>query len=419
MYNNYSNKAYNVHIIHTDKFKTITIKINFKKLLTKEDVTYRNLLGKVLLNSTKLYPTKKDLDKQTEELYGIGLGYSNNLSGNYIISSFNCNFLNEKYTEENMNKKSLEFLLEIIFNPNIENDNFKYFDLAKRLVKDEIDSLKDNIKKYALQRLFEMLGCDNTLKYNSVGYLDDLEKITNNNLYDYYKKMLKSDLIDIFIIGDINDQEIIDMLNNKFNINTVKKPSKTHFLNQKITKKVKKQTETLPIEQTNLNIGFKLKDLTDFERQYVLYAYCFILGGSPNSKLFKTVREKHSLCYSINATFKAIYNILYITVGTNKSDVKKCISLIKKEFNKMAKGDFDNNELEAAKITYINSLKDIEDYQGSILKMYESNIYFNYDLIEDRCEKIKNVTKENIINLHKKIYMDSIFVLEGENNEKN
>ena len=105
MYSNYSTKAYNLHIINTDKFKTITIKINFKKLLAKEDVTYRNLLGKVLLSSTKEYPTKQELDKQTEELYGLGLGYSSSLSGNYIISSFNCNFLNEKYTEEDMIKK--------------------------------------------------------------------------------------------------------------------------------------------------------------------------------------------------------------------------------------------------------------------------------------------------------------------------
>ena len=420
MYSNCSNKAYNLHIIRTDKFKTVSVRINFKKLLEKKDITYRNLLGKILLNSNNTYKTKRDLDIETENLYGIGIGCSNSLMGNYIVTSFNSNFLNEKYTEENMNKTSIEFLLSLIFDPNIEDNKFKDFDLAKRLVTDEIDSLKDNTKRYSLQRLFETLGKNTTLEYNSVGYKEDLEKITNEDLYDYYRKMLKSNLIDIFIIGNVNDQEIVEIFNNKFNINTVKKPGIAHFLeHSKINKKVKKVIEVMPIEQTNLNIGFKLKDLTDFERQYVLYAYCFILGGGPNSKLFRTVREKNSLCYTISATHKAIYNILYISVGTNKSDVKKCISLIKKEVNKMSKGDFDDNDLEAAKITYINSLKDIEDYQGSILRMYESNIYFNYDLIEDRCEKIKNVTKDDIINLSKKIFMDSIFILEGESNEEN
>ena len=335
--------------------------------------------------------------------------------GNYIVTSFNCNFLNEKYTEENMNKTSIEFLLSLIFDPNVEDNKFKDFDLAKRLVTDEIDSLKDNTKRYSLQRMFEILGKDTPLEYNSVGYKEDLDP---DNLYEYYKKMLKSDLIDIFVIGDVNEEEIVEIFNKNFNVNTIKRPGISHFVTQNITK-LSKVKETLPIEQTNLNIGFKIKNLTDFEKQYVLYIYSFILGGSPNSKLFRTVREKNSLCYSINATFKAIYNILYITVGTNKDDVKKCLSLIKKEFNKMGKGNFTDNDIESAKITYINSLKDIEDYQASILRMYESHIYFNYDLLDERIKNISKVTKEDIINLHKKINMDTIFVLEGENNEEN
>ena len=415
MYYNCSNKAYNLHIINTNKFKTISIKINFKKLLEKRDITYRNLLGKILLNSNNTYKTKRDLDIETENLYGIGIGFSNSLMGNYIVTSFNSNFLNEKYTEKNMNKKSIEFLLSLIFNPNINNNQFKDFELAKRLVTDEIDSLKDNTKRYSLQRMFEILGKNTPLEYNSIGYKEDLDP---NNLYEYYKKMLKSDLIDIFVIGDVNEEEIVEIFNKNFAINTIKKPGISHFVTQNITK-LKKEKETLPIEQTNLNIGFKIKDLTEFEKQYVLYIYSFILGGSPNSKLFKTVREKNSLCYSITTTFKAIYNILYITVGTNKDDTKKCLSLIKKEFNKMGKGNFTDNDIESAKITYINSLKDIEDYQASILRMYESNIYFNYDLLDERIENVKKVTKEDIINLHKKINMDTIFVLEGENNEEN
>ena len=420
MYNNYINKAYNLHIINTDKFKTITIKINFKKYLDKKDITYRNLLGKVLLSSTKQYKTRKDMEIETENLYGTSVNYTSSLMGNYIVSSFNSSFLNEKYTEEGMNEKTINFLLETIFHPNIENGKFKYFNLGKRLVLDEIDSLKDNVKKYSLQRLFEILGKGTPLQYNSVGYKDDLDKITNELLVTYYQKMLKSDIVDIFIIGDFENNKIVKIFNDNFNINTVKKNNGSHFIEyNKIKKTVKKEKETMAVEQTNLNIGFKLKDLTDFERQYVLYVYCFILGGGPNSKLFKTVREENSLCYGINATHKAIYNIIYITVGTNKNDVKKCLSLIKKELNKMGKGDFNDTDIEAAKTTYINSLRDIEDYQSGILKMYESHEYFKYDNLDDRCKKIQEVTKKDIVDLNKKIYMDSIFVLEGDLNEEN
>ena len=34
------------------------------------------------------------------------------------------------------------------------------------------------------------------------GYLEDLETITEENLYRYYQKMIDNDLVDIFIVGD-------------------------------------------------------------------------------------------------------------------------------------------------------------------------------------------------------------------------
>ena len=157
-YKKYTNNAYNLHIITTDKFKTVMIKINFKRKIAKEDITYRNILTKVLLQSSKDYPTRRDLEIATEELYNLSMNASNAISGNYLITSFDAFFLNEKYTEENMNEQSFQFVFNILFHPNIKNKQFEYFDLAKRLVEDEIHSLKDNPKKYSHLRLLEEMG---------------------------------------------------------------------------------------------------------------------------------------------------------------------------------------------------------------------------------------------------------------------
>ena len=50
--------------------------------------------------------------------------------------------------------------------------------------------------------------------------------------------------------------------------------------------------------------------------------YCYILGGGPDSKLFKNVREKHSLCYNISCFHRPVTNTMIITAGVNKEDVK-------------------------------------------------------------------------------------------------
>lgn len=418
-YKKYTNNAFNLHIITTPNFKTNMIKINFKKRMDKIDITYRNLLTKVLMQSNAKHKTIKEIEIATEDLYNLSLNASNLLSGNYIITSFNSVFLNEKYTEEGMFEKSLEFILSTIFNPNVENGEFKYFDLAKRLVKDEIDTLKDDSKRYSQLRLLEEMD-KGVLSYNPIGYMEDLEKITNKDLYLYYEELLKNSLIDIFIIGNIDSEKTKDYIYKNFKVNTLKKPGNGHYIiHEKINKRAKTVKEQMPLEQTKLCLGFKLDDLTDFEKKYVLNVYCFILGGGPDSKLFKNVREKNSLCYTIGCSYKPVSNIMVINAGINKDDSKKCINLIKKELIKMSKGDFSNTDIEAAIITYINSLKDIEDNLPSILKIFESHEYLNFDLIDERCLNIKNVTKEDIINLTKKIHLTTIYLLEGETNEEN
>ena len=47
-YRKTSTFSYNLHTIKTNKFKTITVKINFKRKLIKEEITARNIKIKIL-----------------------------------------------------------------------------------------------------------------------------------------------------------------------------------------------------------------------------------------------------------------------------------------------------------------------------------------------------------------------------------
>ena len=68
--------------------------------------------------------------------------------------TFKTRFLNEKYTEEGMNEESIRFLLDIIFNPRLDNDVIK----CKKKIEKSILQLKDNKIKYSLFKLLEDTG---------------------------------------------------------------------------------------------------------------------------------------------------------------------------------------------------------------------------------------------------------------------
>ena len=250
--------------------------------------------------------------------------------------------------------------------------------------------------------------------------MEDLEKIDIKKLYKYYESILNSDIIDIFVIGNVNERHIKKVIENNFsNIKTFKKPSESHFVNPKkarfIPKIVKEQQK---INQSKLMLGYKIDKMTNFELRYVLNVYSYILGGGPDSKLFKTVREKNSLCYYISSTGQPLNSVMTIKAGINKKDFKKAISLIKRETYNMKKGKFSDDDIIKAKITYINSLKELEDSQDSLISLYAGIEYLNSDTLEDRFKRINKVTKADVVKLASKIHLDTIYLLEGEDNEE-
>ena len=410
---------YNLHIINTDKFKTINVRINFKRKINKEEITIRNLLNDLLINTSKKYPTSRDIEIETEDLYNVGVGSTPYKSGNYHIMSFKETFLDEKYTEKGMNEKSIEFLLELIFNPNVKDKKFdkEYFNLIKKTVEDDILSIKDNPGKYSLIKLYESMD-DGPLSYRSSGYLNDLKKINEENIYEYYKSVLKNDIIDIFIIGNINENKL-DIFDKYIKNNNCIKDNTPHYIKLHSTSDELELKESITNNQSKLAIGFTTDNLSDYELKYVLVIYSLILGGSPNSKLFQNVREKNSLCYYINTSVAIISKIVTLTAGINAKDYKKTLELINIELEKMKKGEFTTKDIEDARKIYINGCNEVYDSPMAIINNYLSYEYGGLDLVEKRLKEIKKVTKKDIVDVANKVNINKIFLLEGtSNNEK-
>ena len=413
-------QAYKIHFIKTDKFKKVKIRINFKEKTTKEKVVYRNMLSLVLLEATKKFNTRRLLDIECENLYNIGVGAGTSNSGNYHLLRFNTTFLNEKYTEKGMMEESFKFFLEFIFNPNVIDGKFESqtFNNAKNILKEDIESYADNPGRFAFSRIYEIMCPNSVIKYRSTGYIEDLEKVTEENLYEYYKELLTNNEIDIFIIGNIDVKQMEKIIADNFNIDSIKHEQLAHIVKQDdFRKEPRIIKENKNINQSILILGSKLKDITEFERKYVLVLYNYILGGSADSKLFKEVREKNSLCYSISSTHSGIANLEFISAGIDKENYDKAVELIKAEIKNMEDGNFTEEDINQAKITFLASLKEIEDTANGIINIYEAHEYLDYDLLEERAKEIEKVTKEDIINVSKKMYLDTIYLLEGDKND--
>lgn len=419
-YIKYELGAYNLNVIKTNNFKTVRVEVKFRNVVKKEEITLRNLLKMVLIESTKKFDTERKFVIESEELYDLKLSSTTSRVGNFTTLSFNLTFLNEEYTEKGLHNKSLDFLMEVLFNPNVSNNKFDSlsFNNCVNKLEKSIMGRKDNKTKYSIFALLQHMG-DYAYSYDQYGYLSDLKNIDEAKLYEYYKKVLMNDLVDVYVIGNVDSNEIKEYFINNFKINSFKKEKMNVLIDEVLPRKrVKVFKEEDAVNQTKIAIGLRFNDVSEYERKYVLYVYNEILGGSGNSLLFDTVREKNSLAYYINSIAQGYDNLLIIYTGIDKDRVDLGLKLIKKTIKDIEKGKFTSDMFNNAINMITSSLKLSLETQPSVINNYYAMNILNSDDINTRISKFEKVTKEDVINFSKKIKMDTIFLLEGDHNEE-
>lgn len=410
-------ESYNLHFITLDKFKTTTVSVNFREKIKKEDITIRKFLFQMLCSNSLKYNTNRLFEIKLEDLYGISLGHSNVAFGNMINSYIDIKFLNEEYSDENLLIDSLDLLFELIFNPNVKNNKFdeKSFNIIKDKMDLILSSEKENIQKYALNRSLELMDSTDPVSFNLWGYKDDLDKITESSLYEYYKKVLKTNVVDIFIVGNVDKDKIVKIFKEKFKINTIKNQEIESFITYDKCKKTIVNEESVNLKQSKISVILKVLNLTMFERRYVLPLYTSILGSGGNSRLFQNIREAHSLAYTITAVSKTPNSLIMIYGGIDKDNYDKVVKMIKKEIKLK---NVTSSELENAKKEYISSINILFDSPASIINYYFGLEVFNSDEIDEKIANFNKVTIKDIEALSNKLKIVSIYLLKGTYDEE-
>ncbi len=409
--------SYNLHMIKTKRFKTTSIEILFSRDIKKEEITITNFLSSIMNYSNKKYNQTWRLAQKAEELYAAKIFFNNYRLGNQYITDFTMKILNDRYGEEGLFSDCIDLLKDILFFPNVDNGLFdkKSFDVVMNDEKSQIERLKEDNRKQSMIRLLELTDDKAEFSFNAKGYLEDLNKINRDNLYKYYKDFIKCNKIDIFVLGDIDFDYVERIITEKLVFNE-KRIEDTSFLTKRnnLRKKVQEVIEPDNTNQAKLSISYRLKDITEFERNYVLSLYNIILGGSADSKFFKNIREKFSLCYYISSTTFRLDNLLTVSSGITKDNYSKIKTLIDKEMDDMKKGNITEEELSKAKEYYLSTIDEMLDNPSQIIGIYFSMDKIGLDDIEKRKEIIKNIKIEDIVKLSNKIFIDTIYLLGGD-----
>ena len=416
-YKTYNCNSFNIYTIKTDRFKTSHLEVIFKNVLKKEEIGTYSFLADMLSEGCKKYPRKKDLITRFEELYKIVIYASTMRVGNVIDLHFSLDFINPEYIEdEGYIEDVIKTLFEVILNPNVCNDEFdlKTFNIVKERLRREINSLKENPVKQSIIEAIKTMDSNSPTSYEILGTIEELENITPAKLYNAYKSLRKNFKVDVFLIGNLDMDNVASLIKKYFKNRYIVSDNFEVMVDNKETKKVKEKAMKSDNIQTNLVMLFNLKNLSELEKNITLNCFNYLYGsGGLTSKLYKSIREENSLCYAINSMYLKYDKLLMVQISLDNCNVKKAISLVKKELKSMQNGNFSEEEVRDAINNMVISLDMSLDNNIAILNNYVFNIYDKLPSIEERKEYFKKLTKEDIVNVSKKVKLNTIFTLEG------
>ena len=419
-YKVYKNDTYNIYTIKTNKFKTCHMEIIFRNNIEKENVTKRSLITEMLVENSKKYNTRQKMIIKLEELYNSYFYGVTNRVGSSVLTSFCFDFINPELVSESI-EEFIKFPLNNILKPNVTNNEFDIntFEYVKDRVQKDIESIVERPKSYSIHKLLENM-CKNTeTSINISGYVEDLDSINPTNLYEYYINMLEHDYIDIYIIGNLDMNNVVKIIKDNFKIKVLKDHIVDYNVKNEPLKSINNVFVDFKTTQENIAIGLNIINPTDYEKKYVAQIYNMILGGgSLDTKLYTRLRNDNSLCYNCTSLYQKFDNLIILHTAISKENETLAIKLMKEALKDMT-DNISDDELNNAKELLITNLNMSLDIPGRIIDNYLFKNLYDLEDLEVRIEKYKKITKEEIMNFAKKIKINTILRLRDGENGKN
>lgn len=411
-----------IDYLPTSKFKTTLITLRLIAPFSIETINYRAILPQVLASSTKKHKNKSALSRHLDYLYGTQMSVFTTKIGFESAIHFQLQFPSDRFlpNHESLSKKIITLLYQIVFEPNQINGIF-----PKKIVNDEVHLLKEAFEAeyndkndYAFQQFRKVMFEGEQYSYRSKGIYERLDEITPASLWDYYQLMLKTDSIELSVVGDFNQIDINhyieEVFSNGFRLNVhrwIDDESKPIV-------SVKKIREFNDIKQAKIFMGYRTNIRFDTKDYLAMMVLNVLLGDSDQAKLFRIIREENHLCYSVGSTYDSNKGVIIVSMGIEPENEVKAIDLAICVIETIKKGEFSDDELNFAKIFQVKRIRQRDD---SILSLSASDFYYRnvygktYDT-SDLVQDIEKISKEDIIRCAETLILDTIYVLTKKEN---
>lgn len=305
--------------------------------------------------------------------------------------------------------KAVELLCDLAFNSKFPE---KELEKEKEVILEEIKSYKDSPSELIFDDFEEELFGGHPLAGNILGTPKSLKRISTKDIKEFTALNYRPENMSFSIVADLPAEKCEKLVKRYFGNNEKISDSIDSIVAEPISPCIGGTVKVISKRsyQTHCVIGGRAYSFYD-RRRLPLAILTNILGGPAlNSKLNQLLREKHALAYSVDASYTPFTDtgVFSVYFGTDKSNLDKCIVLVKKEFNLLKDREISERKLKAAKKQLLGQLAvSMDNAESQCLNIGKSLLVFGkVEPIEEIRNKIEKITANEIFETANEIFSE-------------
>ncbi|MBQ4618075.1 MAG: insulinase family protein [Clostridia bacterium] len=405
--------------IADDRFTTARITVNLYVPLSEATAGTYAMLPYLLRRGCRRYAETTDFHRALDRLYGASIdGYVSSAGETQILTlSMSCVDDRFALNGEAIAADCASLLLEALFDPPLENGVFRRADVEeeRRCTLESIAARINEKRRYAMGRCKEVLCKGEPYAVSKYGEKEQVEAVTPEELTAAWREVLATAPMRVIYQGGGNGQAVMDAFIAR--LADRKAALLPAVVSAPVKATVARENEQMDVNQCQLVLGlrtdvFGAHPLCDAMRLAVA-----LYGGTPHSLLFMNVREKHSLCYYCAARYDRQKGVVLVDSGVEEASLQKAEEEILHQLSILQNGEFDDKDLEHARLSVLDSLMAAEDSASQTASWYGAQGPSEMRSPSEVADGVRAVTREQVIEAAKTLALDTVFTLTPEEKE--
>lgn len=295
-----------------------------------------------------------------------------------------------------------------IFQDMIENSTFENYKKEALKIKGELEADLDSPKALAQDEYYRTIYKNHDYGVCRKETIESIETITKEELIQTFNMLKTFSAKNIFVASDKSKDEILPLIEKHFGALCIKDVE----YEDKVCDVLQDDRVSVIVKddanQAQIYMGWLAPSINSEEYPVIVLLNTILGASGLSSRLFLELREKQGLAYNVRSIYETyrLGSSFFVYIATEPKNIKISIEGFKKEINKIMTELISEEELENAKNNTIGKRQFY--YETNMSESVIRGLYqywgLDCDFEEKLTEKIKNITKEDIINTAKKYF---------------